>query len=82
MKSDDDGMKWYGIDEDIYIALVDLLREARTAAESVGDEDILTYYTFLLGELEEAKKRKRVDLRPATEPKRRPETRLRATDPW
>jgi len=49
-------MKWYGIDEDIYLALVDLLGEARTAAETVGDEDSLTYYTFLLGELEEAKK--------------------------
>ena len=49
-------MKWYGIDEDIYIALVDLLGEARSAAKQVGDEDSLTYYTFLLGELESAKK--------------------------
>ena len=49
-------MKWYGIDEDIYIALVDLLGEARAAAEHVGDDDSVTYYTFLLGELEDAKK--------------------------
>ena len=49
-------MKWYGIDEDIYIALVDLLGEARSAAKSVGDDDSHTYYTFLLGELESAKK--------------------------
>ena len=49
-------MKWYGIDEDIYVALVDLLGEAKSAAKHVGDEDSVTYYSFLLGELEDAKK--------------------------
>ena len=49
-------MKWYGIDEDVYVALVDLLGEARAAAEHVGDDDSVTYYSFLLGELEDAKK--------------------------
>ena len=48
-------MKWYGIDEDIYNALVDLITEAASAAQSVGDKESRTYYNYLLGELEECK---------------------------
>ena len=48
-------MKWYGIDEDIYNALVDLITEAHDAAERMGDNSSETYYAYLLGELEECK---------------------------
>ena len=48
-------MKFYGIDQDIYAALVDLITEAYEAAKVVGDQDSVSYYSFLLGELEEAK---------------------------
>ena len=48
-------MKWYGIDQDIYSALVDLITEAYQAAKDMGDDDSVSYYSFLLGELEEAK---------------------------
>ncbi len=48
-------MKWYGIDEDIYVALVDLITEAYEAAHRMGDEQSETYYSYLLGELEECK---------------------------
>ena len=48
-------MKWYGIDEDIYNALVDLITEAHDAAERMGEKQSETYYAYLLGELEECK---------------------------
>ena len=48
-------MKWYGIDQDVYSALVDLITEAYQAAKDMGDDDSVSYYSFLLGELEEAK---------------------------
>ena len=48
-------MKFYGIDQDIYAALLDLITEAYEAAKVVGDQDSVSYYSFLLGELEEAK---------------------------
>ena len=48
-------MKWYGIDQDVYTALVDLITEAYQAAKDMGDDDSVSYYSFLLGELEEAK---------------------------
>ena len=48
-------MKWYGIDEDIYNALVDLIQEAHDAAGRQGDQQSETYYAYLLGELEECK---------------------------
>ena len=48
-------MKWYGIDEDIYNALVDLIQEAHDAAGRQGDSNSETYYAYLLGELEECK---------------------------
>jgi hypothetical protein len=48
-------MKWYGIDEDIYKSLVDLITEAYDAAERMGDKQSETYYAYLLGELEECK---------------------------
>jgi len=48
-------MKWYGIDEDIYKSLVDLIQEAYEAAQRMGDDQSETYYSYLLGELEECK---------------------------
>ena len=48
-------MKCYGIDQDVYSALVDLITEAYQAAKDMGDDDSVSYYSFLLGELEEAK---------------------------
>ena len=48
-------MTWYGIDQDVYSALVDLITEAYQAAKDMGDDDSVSYYSFLLGELEEAK---------------------------
>lgn len=48
-------MKWYGIDEDVYNALVDLITEAFDAAQRMGDQQSETYYSYLLGELEECK---------------------------
>ena len=48
-------MKWYGIDEDIYNALIDLITEAHDAAGRMNDQQSETYYAYLLGELEECK---------------------------
>ena len=48
-------MKWYGIDEDIYIALVELITEVHECAKQSGDMESETYYFYLLGELEECK---------------------------
>ena len=48
-------MKWYGIDEDIFKSLVDLITEAYEAAQRMGDDQSETYYSYLLGELEECK---------------------------